>query len=105
MKLASMRTIFLYASVGILVPGIFLLNALYIPEPYSQPLRFVAKLPLYIMPFFENDNLMRELTLLVFGKMTSTYLPIKVITLILFWGLFAMLLLLIGRYFLKKAST
>ncbi len=103
MSMARSKIILLYLLVGLSVPSIFLLNAIYIPEPYSHMLRYVAKLPLYpLMPLMENKELMRELTLMVFGKMTETYIPIQVLILFTFWFLLSILLLFFIRTFFKK---
>ena len=59
--------------IGVLVPVILLFNAFVVPEPYSHPLIHVAIAPTKLMPFLENRELMRELTLSVFGTISDLY--------------------------------
>ena len=63
----------------------FLLNAFAVPEPYSHPLISIAIAPTKLMPFLEDRELLRELTIAVFGSMTPNFAPISVVCLVLFW--------------------
>ena len=74
-----------HLGIGLLVPVVLLVNAFAIPEPYSHPLINVAVAPTKLMPFLEERELMHELTLSVFGRMTSNYAPITTVILIAFW--------------------
>ena len=74
-----------HISIGILIPSFLLFNAFIVPEPYSHPLIHIAIAPAKLMPILENHEFMRELTVLIFGKMTPNYAPIQIIFLIAFW--------------------
>jgi len=71
--------------IGALVPTVFLFNAFVVPEPFSHPLIDIAIAPTKLMPFLENRELMRALTMSVFGRMTPNFAPIIIIFLIAFW--------------------
>lgn len=81
----KIKTVIKHLSLGALVPAVFLFNAFVVPEPYSHPLIHVAIAPTNLMPFLENRELMHELTLLFFGRMTPNYAPMTIIFLIAFW--------------------
>lgn len=81
----KINTILKHLGLGALAPVIFLLNAFVVPEPYSHLLIHVSIAPTKLMPFLENRELMRELTISVFGRMTPNYAPITMILLIAFW--------------------
>jgi hypothetical protein len=99
MKLKNIfQIIAIYLSIGFLVPFIFLLNAFAIEEPYSHPLMRVATFPAYLMPFLENRDFLKMLTLLVLGKQTANYAPIVILILIIFWFTFSILLTFMIRY-------
>lgn len=70
---------------GIAVPLLLLINAFLIPEPYSHPLINLAIAPSKLIPFFEDRELIRELTEFVFGHLTPNFAPIQIIILIIFW--------------------
>jgi hypothetical protein len=78
--------------IGVLLPVALLINAFVIPEPYSHPLINVAIAPTKIMPFLEDRELMRELTISVFGRMTPNYAPITIVFLMGFWFIIGLLL-------------
>ena len=82
---AGTQNILRHFAIGLLVPAFFLANAFLVPEPYSHPLIHAALAPAKLMPFLENRELMRELTVAVFGRMTPNYAPIMVLFLIAFW--------------------
>ena len=71
--------------LGLFLPAIFLFNAFVIPEPYSHPLINVAIFPSEFIPIMENRELMRKLTVFIFGKMGPNYAPISITILIFFW--------------------
>ena len=76
--------------VGVTVPVVLLLNAFLIPEPYSHPLIHIAIAPSKVMPFLENRELMGELTVYIFGRMTANFAPIQILFLIFFWFFFSL---------------
>ena len=77
--------ILMHFAVGLLLPTMFLVNAFVVPEPYSHPLVNVALAPTKLMPFLEDRDLMHDLTVAVFGRMTPNYAPITILFLIAFW--------------------
>jgi hypothetical protein len=79
------RLMFMCCGIGLLLPAVFLLNAFIVPEPYSHPLISVAIAPAKLMPFLENKELMRRLTVALFGRMTPNYAPIAIVFLVIFW--------------------
>jgi hypothetical protein len=85
--LAKTKTILRYFGIGLLFPALLLVNAFLIPEPYSHPLIHVALAPTKLMPFLDNNELMHELTVVIFGRITPNYAPITILFLIAFWFL------------------
>lgn len=81
----KVRSIFMHCGIGLFLPAVFLFNAFLVPEPYSHPLIYVSIAPTKLMPFLENRELMRELTVALFGRMTPNYAPITIVFLIIFW--------------------
>lgn len=79
------KSILIHCGIGLSLPVVFLVNAFLVPELYSQPLIYVAIAPTKLMPFLENRELMGELTVALFGRMTPNYAPISIIFLIIFW--------------------
>jgi len=92
------KAILLHFAVGLLVPALLLANDFLLPEPYSHPLIYVSLAPTRLMPFLENRELMRDLTVEVFGRMTPNYAPITIVFLIAFWFLIG----LVGSVALTK---
>jgi len=90
--------------IGLLLPVVLWVNAFIIPEPYSRPLIKIAVLPQKLMPFLENIEMMREITVLIFGKMTPKYATIGIIFLIIFWLIIGVILSVVIRTILKKKS-
>ena len=84
---ARVRSIGKHLAVGLLVPAVLLANAFIVPEPHSHPLIHVAIAPAKLMPLLENRELMRELTMALFGRMTPNYAPIQIVFLVTFWFL------------------
>ncbi len=84
--------------IGVIVPAFLMVNAFLVPEPYSHPLLNVAITPTKLMPFLENRELMRELTLFVFGRMTPNYAPITIVFLVFFWFLVGVIASLLFSY-------
>lgn len=80
------RSIFIHCGIGLSLSAVLLVNAFLIPEPYSHPLIHVALAPTKLMPFLENRELMGELTMALFGRMTPNYAPISIVFLIIFWS-------------------
>jgi hypothetical protein len=99
------KIIFLYISVGLTVPIIFLVNAFVMPEPYSHPLINVATAPTKLMPFLENRKLLGELTQWVFGRQTPNYAPIITVILIVFWFVVSMMAFYLMRLLLPKKKN
>jgi hypothetical protein len=64
----KIKTIAKHFGIGVIVPALLLINAFIVPEPYSHPFIDVAIAPTKLMPFLENRELMRELTIFVFGS-------------------------------------
>lgn len=91
----TIKSLFFYILAGLILPTLLLLNAFVIPEPYSHPLIEVALLPRYLMPFLEDRELMKTLTLLVFGRQTANYAPIALIFFSIFWFLVSLALYLL----------
>lgn len=79
------KSVFVHCGIGLCLPAVFLVNAFLVPEPYSHPLINVAIAPTNLMPFLENRELMGELTVALFGRMTPNYAPITIVFLIFFW--------------------
>ena len=84
-RLTGTKSILRHFTIGLLVPAFLLANAFLVPEPHSHPLIHVARAPAKLMPFLENRELMGELTVAVFGRMTPNYAPIMILFLIAFW--------------------
>ncbi len=79
------RSIFIHCGIGLFLPAVLLVNAFLVPEPYSHPLIYVALAPTKLMPLLKNRELMGELTVALFGRMTPNYAPITIAFLIIFW--------------------
>ena len=84
---ATLRGIAKHVGCGLLLPSVFILNAAFVPEPYSHPLIHAALSPGTLMPFLKDRDLMHALTLAVFGHPTPNDAPIQVVVLVLFWWL------------------
>lgn len=81
----GLEPIWRHLAIGISVPTLLLAAAFLVPEPYSHPIIYVGMAPTKLMPFLENRELMGELTVAVFGRMTPNYAPIALLFLIAFW--------------------
>jgi len=82
---SRVRAVAVHCGIGLLVPALLLFNAFVIPEPASHPLIYLAISPTKVMPFVENREFMRELTLAVFGRQTPNDAPVLILILIIFW--------------------
>ena len=100
--LKKFKAIGMHIAIGVIVPMILLVNAFLIPEPYSYPLMKVAIAPTKLMPFLENRELMRELTLSVFGRMMPNFAPISILFLIVFWFFVGLLTSITVKYIKER---
>jgi len=82
---SRVKTITLYLSIGIGLPFLLLLCSFIIPEPYSHPFVEIAISPTNFIPLFENKELLEELTIMIYGHMTTNYAPISILLLNIFW--------------------
>ncbi len=57
------------------------------------------------MPFLENKQLMRELTISVFGRMTPNYAPITILFLIAFWFLIGVLFSIFFQWLIEVKNV
>ena len=96
--LTQTKAIPLHIGISLFLPALLLVNAFLVPEPYSHPLIHVALAPAKLMPFLENRELMHDLTVAVFGRMTPNYAPIMILFLIAFWFLIG----LVGSFVLSR---
>jgi hypothetical protein len=98
----KIKTIAKHFGIGVIAPALLLINAFIVPEPYSHPFIHVAIAPTKIMPFLENRELMHELTIFVFGRMTPNYAPITIVFLIIFWFFIGIIASLVLQYILGQ---
>lgn len=82
---AIVRQAFVHMAYGSFCPASLLVGSFLFPEPYSHPFFTLATAPTKLMPFLENRQLLGELTIIVFGRMTPNYAPITILILIVFW--------------------
>ena len=82
----------LIIGIGLFLPIVFLFNAFVIPEPYSHPLINLAIFPLEFVPLMKNRELMNELTVFIFGKITPNYAPLGIIILIGIWFIISLII-------------
>ena len=101
----KVKSIVIHFVIGILLPTFLIMNAFLIPEPYSHPLIYLSLAPTKIMPFLENRELMQDLTIVIFGRMTPNYAPTTIIFLIIFWFFIGILLSLIYHFSLIFKKT
>ncbi|HEC04604.1 MAG TPA: hypothetical protein ENI84_00200 [Thiothrix sp.] len=81
----QLKPLIIHLAIGVIIPVLLLANAFIIPEPYSHPLIKVAVAPTHLMPFLDDQELLKSLTMSIFGRITPNYAPITILILMVFW--------------------
>lgn len=91
--------------LALLCPLLLLLGVIFLPEPLAEYVLKISLSPASVLPFLENDNLMRTWTLCVFGRMTPNYAPIQILVLFIFWFLVALMAVLCVSWLISRAKN
>ncbi len=98
-----MKKGFLLICISLLVPLSLLLIVLFAPEAISHP---AAKFLIFPIEWLVQDKeTLRELTSVMFGRMTPNFVPIAMLLSFIFWFLLTLLVLIVFLFLEKKQAS